>query len=226
MILECGVAKAGSSITFSAIKHPRRCLHLYDTFEGIPEPSARDGKDVHERYQAIQRSKQKCLEGKDDCDKKYYGNMEHLMEYDVRQFQEAGYNPEEYNVFFHKGFFDNTVWPGGPIAYAHLDGDWYDSTMNMLKRLSPYLSIGGYFVLDDVYDYSGARDAYSDFFDVDYKWLQGQKAKECFTTRNGKHYRVKLDKRGLAQVLAKDDPSLPRCVKQPPAKISSLRTSQ
>jgi hypothetical protein len=220
MILECGVAKAGSSVTFSALKQPRRCLHLYDTFEGIPEPSERDGKDVHERYQVIQASKQKCLEGENDCDEKYYGNMEHLMEYDIRQFEEAGYDPKDYNVFFHKGLFDDTVWPGGPIAYAHLDGDWYDSTMSILKRVAPYLSIGGYFVLDDVYDYSGARDAYSDFFDVDYKWLKGQESKECFTTKNGKHYRLKLGKRGLAQVLAKDDPSLPRCVKVPAKGVS------
>ena len=86
------------------------------------------------------------------------------MEYDVRQFQEVGYNPKDSNVFFHKRLFDDTVWPGGPIAYAHLDGDWYDSTMGVLKRVAPYLSIGGYFVLDDVYDYSGAQDAYTQTF--------------------------------------------------------------
>jgi hypothetical protein len=113
------------------------------------------------------------------------------------------------------------VWPGGRIAYAHLDGDWHDSTMSsMLKRLAPYLSIGGCFVLDDVYDYSGAQDAYSDFFDVDCNWLKGQESKECFTAKNGKHHRVKLDQRGLAQVLAKDDPSPPCCVKVPAKDVS------
>jgi hypothetical protein len=149
--------------------------------------------------------------------------MEHLMECDMRQFQEAGYDPREHNVFFHKGLFDDAVWPGGPIAYGHLDGDWCDSTMSMLKRLAPCLSIGGHFVLDDVCDCSGARDACSDFFDVDCKWLKGQESKECVAAKNGKHCRVKLDQRGLAQVLAKDDPSLPRCVVKVPAKDVSLQ---
>ena len=59
MIFECGVAKAGSAIAFAAIKHPQRCLHLFDTFEGIPEPNVlKDGLDVQERYKQIQEDKQ------------------------------------------------------------------------------------------------------------------------------------------------------------------------
>lgn len=65
MILECGVAKAGSSLLFAAIKHPDRCLHLFDTFEGMPEPSENDGPDVHRRYGQIQANRVKVVPGKE-----------------------------------------------------------------------------------------------------------------------------------------------------------------
>jgi hypothetical protein len=46
MVVECGVAKAGSSIVMAAAKRIERCLHLFDTFTGLPPPSNRDGQDV------------------------------------------------------------------------------------------------------------------------------------------------------------------------------------
>ena len=119
-IVECGVAKAGSSISIAAYKNPRRCLHLFDTFEGIPEPSAKDGADVLNRYVNIQKGKAACKRGSFRCDKTYYGNMENLLAYDIAQFESAGLPPQENAVYFHKGLFDDTVWPAGPIAYAHL----------------------------------------------------------------------------------------------------------
>lgn len=216
-IFECGVAKAGSSITFAAAKNPNRCLHLFDTFEGIPEPNPeRDDKDVIQRYKRIQEEKEKCLRG-EPCDKEYYGNMDNLLQYVYNKFEEAGYPPEQHHVSFHKGLFDDTVWPDGPVAYAHLDGDWYDSTMNVLKRISPHLSVGGYFILDDVFSWSGATKAYSDFFDVDLNWLQKQEGKKCYTTVGAKKYLVFLEKKAGAQVLDHDDLSIPRCTN----KISS-----
>ena len=119
-IVECGVAKAGSSISIAAYKNPRRCLHLFDTFEGIPQPSAKDGRDVFARYRDIQKGKAACERGSSTCNKNYYGNMDNLLAYDISQFENAGIPPEENAVYFHKGLFDDTVWPKGPIAYAHL----------------------------------------------------------------------------------------------------------
>jgi hypothetical protein len=120
MIVECGVAKAGSAITFTAIKHPQRCLHLFDTFEGIPEPSSKDGEDVQERYRQIQMDKQNCQLGLATCHKDYYGNNPDLLAFDREQFERAGYPSANHAVRFHPGLFDDTVWPASPIAYAHL----------------------------------------------------------------------------------------------------------
>jgi asparagine synthase (glutamine-hydrolysing) len=120
MIFECGVAKGGSAITFASYKHPKRCLHLFDTFDGIPQPSEKDGPDVMERYTIIQSGKEKCAMGLPDCDRSYYGNMDNLMAYDMAQFEIAGYKHSKHAVYFHKGLFDDTVWPVGPVAYVHL----------------------------------------------------------------------------------------------------------
>lgn len=205
MILECGVAKAGSSITFAAIKQSNRCLHLFDTFEGIPEPSEKDGKDVHKRYNKISKGQQDCLKGNVECDENYYGYMANLLAFDERHVAQAGY--AQSNVYFHKGLFHDTVWPEGPVAYAHLDGDWYESTMGMLERISPFLSIGGYFVLDDVFHWSGAKIAFTEYFDLDLDWLQQQESKECVRKRDedGKRYLLFIRERAGAQLLGSED---------------------
>jgi hypothetical protein len=206
MIVETGVAKAGSSLTFAAIKSPQRCLHLFDTFEGIPPPSDKDGKDVHQRFSVIKSG---------NAGQNYYGYMKNLMEYDFEQFVDAGLHPDKNNVFLHKGLFHDTVWPGGSIAYAHLDGDWYESTYEMLERIVPWLSPdGGILTLDDVQHYSGARQAFEDYFKVGTKWLVethgGQRAGCVVFTRDSKRYALFIMVRVGVRVVG-DDQVLPQC---------------
>ena len=53
----------------------------------------------------------------------------------------------------------------------------------MLERLTPFLSDRGYFVLDDVYTWSGAQSAYSDYFQVNLDWLHTiMPEKHCWTS--------------------------------------------
>lgn len=104
------------------------------------------------------------------------------------------------------------------------DGDWYNSTYHMLERLSPHLSKGGYFVLDDVYQWSGSKNAYVDFFGVNFDWLQNENLEqECWTVvtfPDGKksYFRLILDVRAIAQVIDREEVNLesegstfPRC---------------
>ena len=144
MIFECGVAKGGSAIAFTSYKHPRRCLHLFDTFAGIPKPSEKDGTDVLERYAKIQLNKKNCELGL-ECDRTYYGNMDDLLAYDISHFEYAGYKHSENSVFFHKGLFDDTVWPVGPVAYAHLVG--WGSSCGVGSPCGCYLSGEGFPIL-------------------------------------------------------------------------------
>jgi len=152
--IETGVAKGGSALILTAMKNRERCIDLYDTFEGIPKPSAEDGADVWDRYNAIQAGQ---------AGDNYYGYMEDLEGFVEQQFVDAGLAPADYGVALHKGLFQDTFHPTGPIAYAHLDGDWYDSTLTVLERAAPLLSLNGIMILDDANSWSGARQAVEHF---------------------------------------------------------------
>lgn len=217
MFLECGVAKAGSSLLFASQKNPDRCLHLFDTFEGIPKPSEKDGPDVHRRYKAIQRRKLSpgtaaAVDGNDtklktleEAKNTYYGDMENLLEYDQKLFAEASSREllSAERVFFHKGMFKDTVRPTGPVAYAHLDGDWFDSVYDPLKAIVPVLSVGAYIVLDDVFAYSGSKSAMADFFNLDMAALEeltrGKPSKFCRASVGSLHFRIALHERAYVQ---------------------------
>jgi asparagine synthase (glutamine-hydrolysing) len=201
MLLECGVAKGGSSLLLSVVKHPNRCLHMFDTYQGLPPPTAADGADVHKRYKDIQDGK---------AGANYYGYMKDLQGFVQGHVNKGGNSAQ---VTLHKGLFKDTVWPIGPVAFAHLDGDWYESTYGMLERVQPVLSVGGYVLLDDVEAWSGAREAFGDFFDVDvHLWLNQSFAfkykqdgrPQCLAQNAGNLYALEL---WLRVLVTKLDPT-------------------
>ena len=57
------------------------------------------------------------------------------------------------NVVFVKGFFNNTMPPlskqVGKLAIMRLDGDMYQSTVDVLYHLYDKLSLNGYVIIDD-----------------------------------------------------------------------------
>ena len=78
------------------------------------------------------------------------------------------------NLVFVEGFFadsiaplaDEVVWPEGALAIVRLDGDMYQSTIDVLYNPYDKLSVRGYVIVDD---WSGfpAQVACRDFFE----WL-------------------------------------------------------
>jgi O-methyltransferase len=53
--------------------------------------------------------------------------------------------------FIHKGWFGHISDYPDPIAFAFLDGDFYDSIMDGLRALWPRLSPGAFLAVHDVY---------------------------------------------------------------------------
>lgn len=51
-----------------------------------------------------------------------------------------------------------------PVAFAHIDVDWYEPVMACLQRIVPRLSVGGALILDDYNDWSGCRKAADEYF--------------------------------------------------------------
>jgi hypothetical protein len=159
LVIEAGTARGGSAIVMAAAKAPERPMKVYDVFGMIPAPSERDGTDVHERYAKITAGEAKGPGGET-----YYGYRDDLYAEVTESFTRLGVPAAERNVELVQGLFEDTIQLDGPVAFAHLDGDWYESTLTCLERIAPQLVPGGRIVLDDYYHWSGCRTAVDDYF--------------------------------------------------------------
>lgn len=158
-IIETGCALGGSALVLGAGKLPRRPMYLYDTFGLIPPPSDRDGEDVHQRYKVIVSGASEGISGDT-----YYGYRPDLLSQVKETFRRYGMPPDSHAVTFVQGRYEDTLYPGSPIALAHIDCDWYESVNVSLERIVPQLAAGGRIIIDDYFAYSGCRTAVWDFF--------------------------------------------------------------
>jgi hypothetical protein len=152
-IVECGVWRGGSMMaaarTLLSTGDTKRHLHLYDTFEGMSEPTEHDhrydGRSAAEMLAATQRSSPIWA----------YASLE-----DVQQAMRETEFPDE-RIHYYKGKVEETIPAHAPdkISILRLDTDWYESTRHELRHLYPRLSPGGVLLLDDYGWWDGARRA-------------------------------------------------------------------
>jgi asparagine synthase (glutamine-hydrolysing) len=159
LVVEAGTALGGSAIVMAAAKARERPMKVYDVFGMIPPPGDHDGPDVHQRYETIIRGEARGI-----GDNTYYGYHRDLYREVDASFTRLGVPRAENNVELIRGLFEKTINLDQPVALAHLDGDWYESTMTCLVRIAPLLPRGGRIVLDDYYTWSGCRDAVDEYF--------------------------------------------------------------
>lgn len=159
LVIEAGTALGGSAIVLATAKSVERPMRVYDVFGMIPEPGELDGEDVHERYRTIASG-----EAKGHAGETYYGYRDNLYDEVTASFDRLGVTPAEHRVELVQGLFQDTLHVDEPVALAHLDGDWYESTMTCLERIAPQLVPGGRIVLDDYEMWSGCRAAVDDYF--------------------------------------------------------------
>lgn len=160
VIIEAGTALGGSGIVMARAKSADRTLRVYDVFSMIPPPGERDDDAVHARYRKIADGKSLGLGGDT-----YYGYQTDLYNQVLESFARHGRQADEHNVELHQGLFEDTLVVDSPVAVAHLDGDWYDSTIVCLERIVPHLPVGGRLIIDDFDFWSGCKAAVEDFFD-------------------------------------------------------------
>jgi hypothetical protein len=169
--VECGTWKGGlvGLMALANLRHgiKRRPLHLFDSFEGIPEPDpVMDGAKAVAEVESVgcrPTGQLKSVSGFYDKFANGTGTLadnKHLLEKII------GY-PKEF-LYYHVGWFQDTV-PAdaetiGPIAILRLDGDWYASTRVCLEGLFSRLVPGGYLIIDDYGCYEGCRRAVDEFF--------------------------------------------------------------
>ena len=162
-ILEFGIALGGSAVLLAKHATPTRQFHGFDVFGQIPPPtSERDDAKSKERFAAISAGKSHGIGG--DI---YYGYRTDLFESVCATLARYGCPVGDGRVFLHKGLFEET-WPSygrAPIAFAHIDCDWYDPVRFCLNAVLPRLAPGGIVILDDYHDYGGCRTATDEFLD-------------------------------------------------------------
>lgn len=155
-IVETGVWRGGASMFLQAMllayhQHKERSLFLCDSFHGLPPSTGQLHKgDVGWdglRYSAVSRREV------------------------ARHFHQYGLLTE--NVYFVAGYFNQTmpILAQQPpsllskIALLRLDGDMYQSTVDVLYHLYEKVTIGGFIIVDDWTGFP-AKDACLDFLKV------------------------------------------------------------
>jgi len=154
IFLEAGVAMGGSASVIVKSKQPERVLRLYDVFEMLPAPSENDDLKSHQAYEYFITGKVKGA-----TDVNYVAHSEDLLSFTKLNMIQVGIDPDAANVTFVKGLYHDTLFVDEPIAFAHIDCDWYDSVMLCIDRLSDYMSPKGVMLFDDYNSFSGCRKA-------------------------------------------------------------------
>jgi asparagine synthase (glutamine-hydrolysing) len=154
IFLEAGCALGGSAILIASLKRYQRPFLIYDVFGMIPSPTKEDTQDVHDRYRTIVERKSRGIGGDT-----YYGYLDNLYEVVQSNLRSFGVNIEEQTVILIKGLVQETMKIDQPVAFAHIDVDWYSPVMASLIQIFPNLVVGGNVILDDYHDWGGCRKA-------------------------------------------------------------------
>lgn len=158
IFIEAGCALAGSSILIASLKSEERPLFIYDVFGMIPPPTEEDTRDVHNRYRKIVEGKSPGINGA-----KYYGYEKNLFEIVKANIKSFGIDCEKQSVSLIKGLVQDTLRINQPVAFAHVDVDWYEPVKICLERIFPNLVSGGSMILDDYHDWGGCRKAADEY---------------------------------------------------------------
>jgi O-methyltransferase len=158
VFIECGVWRGGSTmaaaLTLLELKAKRE-LYLFDTFEGMSEPTEHDrkagGPPAMELFSQLRTKTGSSWN---------YASID-----DVRNALAGTGYPLDL-VHLVKGKVEDTVPGHAPqrIALLRLDTDWYESTKHELAYLYPRLVGGGVLIVDDYGSWEGARKAVDEYF--------------------------------------------------------------
>jgi len=149
-VVECGVWNGGSSAMVAAglgrAGGAARPFWLFDSFAGLPDPTEDDGERVRAAHFPgwCTGAEGRVLEA------------HRLVGHGLRP---AAIVP---------GWFDDTLERNraavGPIALLHIDADWYDSVLAVLRAFYAQVVAGGTVVIDDYGAWAGCRKAVHDHF--------------------------------------------------------------
>jgi O-methyltransferase len=193
-IVECGVWKGGMTMgmIFANMRdNIDRHFWLYDTFEGLPQPSERDEERAHQVWDQVQKgdptvndvAKHRVEDGKWN-----YGALD-LVKSNVYYT----HYPRD-KIHFIKGKVEDTL-PitklPEKIALLRLDTDWYDSTLAELNYLWDRLVPEGVLIIDDFCTWGGSRKAPLNSLETSWDWTLSRFPRRNFAWITGKRRRTR-----------------------------------
>lgn len=134
-IAEVGVFRGGTAKVICEVKGAR-LLHLFDTFEGLPEPGKLDSAFHKGQYACSLESVRDSLAG--------FTGVEFYK----------GYFPATGEPVKDRRF-----------SFIHLDVDLYDSTFQALDFFYPRMSPGAIVISHDYVEFPGVHRAFEEFFE-------------------------------------------------------------
>lgn len=161
---ECGVWRGGSVLAMILTLQElgaERDIYLYDTFEGMTEPTAHDVSPLDPPALVDWNAAQQAGEHP-------WGQVFGAEAFDEDSVRETlvgtGY-PED-RLHLVRGPVETTIPHASPgrLALLRLDTDWYESTRHELHHLYPLLASGGPLIVDDYGHWEGARKAVDEYF--------------------------------------------------------------
>ncbi|HUV63540.1 MAG TPA: TylF/MycF/NovP-related O-methyltransferase [Sedimentisphaerales bacterium] len=150
----CGTQVAAMALANQVFKAGRK-IHLFDSFQGIPQAGPNDGDDI-----------KGCIgDGKGEL----VSSGVAVQDVDAVKGHMAGWQIDPCSLVYHPGWFQDTLptdvsqlFDCG-IAVLRLDGVLYESIATCLRYLSPLVHEDGYVIID-AYRLKGCKQAVFDYF--------------------------------------------------------------
>lgn len=157
--VECGTWRGGCAFGMALVqtdlpKEERRKVWMFDSFQGLPPATDRDGPLAIE-YQ------------KDISSPLYFDNCR--AEYMDTAMEAFRLNLDINSCRIVPGWFEETIpvhmetLEKERIAILRIDADWYDPVHYVLEHFGPLVSRGGLVILDDYYTWDGCARAVHDY---------------------------------------------------------------
>ena len=161
--VETGVWEGGLSAIFlrKIIKNNlNKKLYLYDTFEGMPEPTVIDVKTTKEVGFRAHREWINTKDGEfSDWCRASLDTVKDTLSQVTLDYEK--------HTFFIKGKVEDTLLDSknlpDKISVLRLDTDWYTSTKIEMEVLYPKVVKNGYIIIDDYYHWRGCRKAVDEY---------------------------------------------------------------
>jgi O-methyltransferase len=157
--VECGVA---NGVQCALMAHAalddtdyRRLVHLFDSFQGIPEAGPKDDETITGLIGRPAGAPQLRTTG-------FVAISQAAVQANM-----ARWGIPADRLVYHPGWFQHTVAKAASqipaISVLRLDGDLYESTKVCLEALEPNVPVGGVIIIDD-YALTGCRAACDEYF--------------------------------------------------------------